>query len=223
MFVLLIGFLLGACSAKKDADKVADAQACLNSSTQATAMDCVSKVDGVETAAAYTVRCAAIFIRQGFSQPAFVAQAATQIKSGSGSSSTTAVMEAFEFRALSTLTENYNQSQTALDYCSRSSSKGLSFLATTASLATTSKYLTSVVSGCSSSADTATQLACLKNANDTAADTAVGTIVSGAYATNCSGAQAGANQALCDQFTTATSTCAPTDYACIGAKFLDSY
>lgn len=225
IFVLVgsIGFL-SACANKKEADKVADAQACLNASNQGTALDCLSKVEGLDSAAANTIRCAAIFIRQGFSNPSFVAQAANQIKSGSGKSATLAIMTAFEFKALASVSDNYTMSQDALRYCSQSGSKGLGFLATSSSLATTSKYLSSVIVGaCGSAGDTAAQLTCLKNQNNSTADAAVGTVVAAAYQANCQGTQAGANKEFCSQFASATAACASTNYSCIGGSFLDQY
>ncbi|MEI7973211.1 MAG: hypothetical protein WCH11_02465 [Bdellovibrio sp.] len=229
-FILIIFVLVGSvgllsgCANKKEADKVVDAQACLNASSQGTALDCVSKVEGLDSSAANTIRCAAIFIRQGFSNPTFVAQAANQVKSGSGKSATLAIMTAFEFKALASVSENYTMSQDALKYCSQSGSKGLGFLATSASLATTSKYLSFVIVGaCGSAGDTAAQLTCLKTQNNTTADAAVGTVVAAAYQTNCQGTQAGANKEFCSQFATATAACASTNYTCIGSSFLEQY
>jgi hypothetical protein len=224
-FLLSLGmFALLACANKKDSDKVAEAQVCLNSSTQSNALDCLTKVEGLDSAAANTIRCAAIFIRQGFSSPSFVAQAANQIKSGSGKSATLAVMTAFEFKSLASVTDNYNMSQEALRYCSQSGSKGLGFLATSASLATTSKYLASVVVGaCGAAGDTAAQLTCLKNQNNSTADAAVGAVVSAAYQANCQGSQSGANKEFCNQFAAATASCTSSNYSCIGGSFLDQY
>ena len=216
-------FFLVHCSGKKDADKVAEAQVCLNSSTQSTAADCVSKVDGLDSPGANAIRCSAIFIQQGFSNPETVASIANTAKNGTGSSSTAAIMGAFAFRALSTPIANYNQSQQALTYCSNAGSKGLAFLATTAGLATTANYLTTITAGCTSTNDVTAALNCLKGANNASADSAVGTVVLSAYTVNCVGTQSGANQEFCSQFTTATANCAAGDTACIGGQFLNNY
>lgn len=223
VFVPFLAFGLVNCSGKKDADKVADAQACLNSAVASTAADCTSKVEGLTTAGANSVRCAAIFIQQGFSNPATIASVANTAKSGTGTSSTTAVMGAFAFRALSTPLDNYNQSNQALAVCADSGSKGLAFLATTASIATTANYLSSVTAGCTGSSDVTAALSCLKGADNATADAAVGTVVVSAYQSSCTGTTSGANQEFCTQFAAATAGCAATDTACIGAAFLDRY
>src|SRR4051812_40545203 len=71
---LTLSVILVSCG-KKDADKIGEAQLCLDKATPATAAECKVMVEGIEATGAYTIRCSANFISEGFTQAARFKQA----------------------------------------------------------------------------------------------------------------------------------------------------
>jgi hypothetical protein len=69
--------------AEKDADKVGDAQICLNEGRSPST--CMAKVAGLETPAAYSIRCASMFIAERFTDPQKYIDAFAQLNSNSSS------------------------------------------------------------------------------------------------------------------------------------------
>ena len=61
----LFSFTILGCAAK-EADKIADAQSCLDKANPSNVSECMDKVQGIETQQAYVIRCAGKFIQEGF-------------------------------------------------------------------------------------------------------------------------------------------------------------
>src|SRR5262245_51594471 len=75
LFIMGSLLLFTGCSKETDADKIADAQACLDTATAAEAATCVAKVDGLESPAAYLIRCAGKFVKEGYNDSTKLAAA----------------------------------------------------------------------------------------------------------------------------------------------------
>ncbi|MFN7824465.1 MAG: hypothetical protein ACK5P6_03800, partial [Pseudobdellovibrionaceae bacterium] len=62
--IALSSLLISGCGKETDADKIADAQACLDTATPANVSDCVDKVSGVSGKGAELIRCVAVYVKQ---------------------------------------------------------------------------------------------------------------------------------------------------------------
>lgn len=132
IIVPLFFFFISSCG-PKDIDKVGDAQACLNSATSATASSCMSKVDGLETTAAYNIRCAAMFIQEGFTSPTKFTNA---LNSLNGTTGTSSFMGLITFSSQGTIASDDANAATAFDYCYKSGGKGATLISAFGYMAT---------------------------------------------------------------------------------------
>jgi hypothetical protein len=205
---------------KKDADKIGEAQLCLDKATQATAAECKAMVDGIEKSGAYAIRCSANFITEGFTQPARFKQAFDAFDNNS-TNNTEAFMSVMTFKSQTTIDENVTFANETFEYCNKTGSKGLMLLGTMASTSTTlSKVANTLTGGSSGTTPDATQinqaLNDLKNGNNPAAVQAIGTVVSSTYAASCQSGS-GANQSICEQLNEALEGIDLSDPAAVGA------
>lgn len=215
---------------KKDADKIGEAQLCLDKATQATAASCKTMVDGIDTKGANTIRCSANFIQEGFTEATRFKQAFDAFDNNS-TSNTEAFMSVLTFKSQSTMDLNATFAEETYGYCSKTGSKGLMFLGTMASTATTfAKVAYSLTGGASGTTPTAQQindaLTDLKNnpssGSNASTISAVGTVVASTYTTSC---QTGsdANQSMCDQLNTALAGVDLNDPAAVGAAVIANW
>jgi hypothetical protein len=126
---LIITSALFSC-AKSDKNDLKEAQLCLNSSAPADARSCITKIASINTAQANKLRCAAVFISEGFNTPASFTTALDQINGGTtgcagGCSSTVNVINSFNFHNgdvtdPAVRTRNADVSVEAFNYCSQS-------------------------------------------------------------------------------------------------------
>lgn len=206
---------------KKDADKIGEAQLCLDKATQATAAECKAMVDGIEKTGAYAIRCSANFIAEGFTQPARFKQAFDAFDNNS-TNNTEAFMAVMTFKnSGSTVDENSIVANQTFEYCNKTGSKGLMLLGTMASTSTTlAKVANTLTGGSSGTTPDATQinqaLNDLKNGNNPAAVQAIGTVVSSTYASSCQSGSA-SNQSICEQLDDALKGVDLSDPAAVGA------
>lgn len=130
-------FLINAsCSSAGDIDKIGDAQECLDKYAregEGSLDTCVAKIDGVTTPAAYSIRCAAGYIREGFTAQGFI-DAFTEIETVSGSNVIN-FLNRMTFNGAgntgaSAVATNYATAQTVYGYCAESLGKGVTVLAT---------------------------------------------------------------------------------------------
>ncbi len=63
--LFILSFSVMSCQ-KNDTDLLQEAQSCLNTSPSSEARQCVSKISSITTPAAYKLKCAAIYIHEGF-------------------------------------------------------------------------------------------------------------------------------------------------------------
>jgi hypothetical protein len=205
---LLVSTTLVISCAKTDADKVGEAQACLDSATAATASLCMEKIEGLETTQSYVVRCAATFIMEGFDQPSRLTTAYGNMTNTGGASASIAVMNVLAFAS------GVTASNTNMAYCAKSGSKGLILLSGIANMATNIQAI--------GGACTTIDATCLSTAqNNTATQAAVGAAASAAYTANCTSGQT-SNTQFCTQFATA-SAASGGDQSCMGKQLMYAY
>lgn len=113
-------FLFG-CGSATDVDKIGDAQQCLNSATATTAMACTSKVDGLSSAGAYNIRCAAAFVREGFANPTKYTNAFSNLNNGQGTSS---FMGLVSFSSTGNISTDAANANTTFSDCYSAGAKG---------------------------------------------------------------------------------------------------
>jgi len=220
-YSVLSGFLiLVACGGATDADKIAEAQNCLDVALASEAEACVSKVDGIESEGAYLIRCAGKFVKEGFNDPDKLAGAMSSIAGDTGASGSTAMMAALAFTAESTTALNSTSAQVALTYCTRANSKGLVLLSGLAQSATVLADLGADTN--LTGPELQTLMGTLQG--NPAAQAAVGTAVAAIYSSSCSGSST-TTGAYCEQFESVVATLpgGVTDTAALGQQIMICY
>lgn len=219
MTTLLVICLIAASGCgKKDSDKVAEAQACLDSSDSTSALSCMSKVDGIESEAANLIRCSANFIFQEFTSPTRLTKIADQMKSSGGSASAAIGLLSFAKASGSyTATDLMNQTST---YCVASKSKGMILLSQMALVGTTLSTLvgSDVTTKCDTADPAYNAADCQTAVQDQvcSADSAtLGTAAQTAYLQSCTGSSQ-SNSSVCQQF--AAVNAGTTDPTTIGVN-----
>lgn len=225
--LLCSSLYLTGCGGIKDADKIANAQACIDSSTSATVNSCLSKIDGLESKSAYLLRCVAKFIEDGFNESTRLSQVFQQISNTSGASQGVQVMSILGFKNGATMAINKSNATQALTYCQNSESKGLIMLSALASTATTLSAF-AVDSGISQC--TTLDSTCLTNAlnsdavkNNPDAQALVGNAAIAAYNSNCTNGNTSSGS-FCQQFGSAiTQAGGSSSSAAVGSQIMTCY
>lgn len=132
-----------------EADKIGDAQLCLDKATAGTASACLSKIEGIDTPAANVLRCSAGFIEEGFDQADRLINSIEQLDAGGEGSAGLMSLIAFKSKTGGALNKAFATATS--EYCQKSGKKGLSLLGTLAMSATT---LAALVDGALSSIST---------------------------------------------------------------------
>jgi hypothetical protein len=192
--IALSSLLISGCGKETDADKIADAQACLDQATPSNVSDCVDKVSGVSGKGAELIRCVAVYVKQEKTAADTIEDLFNAIQTpGGGSSALMTGMTPLIFSKYSP-TENKDDAADAADHCNASNSPGLAMLSTLSLTAT-------VITGGSGSAFAGSDLSdCATNPSVcTGPDKAlIGTAANLAYQQNCSGGAESAGD-LCTQ------------------------
>lgn len=193
---------------KRDIDKISEGQDCLDNSTSLTALNCLSKVEGVESAGANLIRCSAYFIDQGFADTTRLANVAQQISNASGSSqdNTFAALSVMGFTAQKySKSVNSSLSTTAGAVCEKSKSPGLIYLSSLSRIATTLLDLVGSFDPTSGIAPTAAEIeTALCTAPTDATKMAIGAAAIAAYQNDCVLHQGQGNQdSVCQQYAAA--------------------
>lgn len=210
-------FLCSSCE-KKDSDKVAEAQACLDAATADTALLCMEKVSGVNTESANLIRCSANFIYQRFTDPTRLSKIADQMKTGSGASSAATAIGLLAF-GRPTSAQALALMQETSSYCVASKSKGMILLSQMALIGTTLSNLVAgaaLITTCDTSDPAYDATACKDAVKDAACDAdsaTLGNAALTAYGQSCQGSSQ-SNSSVCQQF--ATVTAGTTDPTTIG-------
>lgn len=213
-----ITLTLSACQ-ETDQDRVADAQSCLDSASSATAAQCVSMVNGINSKGAYLIRCSGLFIQEGFMDASRLENAMDAIENSGGSGASQTMMSVLAFRNFGSGSANDQAAQQAVDYCNKAGSKGLVMLASVTSIATTAAALAGNPNPSQSDINQGLQDIVTAGPSSPQA-TAVGSAAIAAYDANCAG-DGGSFGQFCDQFESAMSGLSnPGD---IGVKLAQCY
>ncbi|MBC7370756.1 MAG: hypothetical protein H7326_04275 [Bdellovibrionaceae bacterium] len=194
--------LLISCGAK-DSDKIGEAQLCLDKAVQGAAAGCMEKISGIESKGAYTLRCSAGFIDEGFTQPARF-KSAFDALSTSGGLNTEAFFGVLAFNSKANSTANKNFASETYLNCTKSEAKGMMLLGSMATTATTLAALAVGGPYVNGAQPTPAQIngALTAALGDPVALAAIGSAVSTTYTASClTGTKADA--ALCSQLDSA--------------------
>lgn len=194
------------------------AQSCLDKlplAESANALSCVSSLNEIDTPQSSMLKCSALFIKQGFSNPEKLTQIAEQMKdSGSNTNNSTfVVIGLLSF----TGSDRQSESLSAVDHCSKSGSKGMTMLASLSSLATSAGQYSSIVDKCYTNQDD--PAACAAEVRDgvCAADSAaLGQIAITTYQTSCSGSDL--TNPMCVVYKEATLNGEDTNPSTVGSR-----
>jgi hypothetical protein len=203
LILILVALGLTACT-NPDANKVAEAQACLNKATRATASTCSAIVAGLTTSGAARIRCAAEFLHQGFSDPTTLSAALAQMDNGAGGtySDTSGAMAVFAFKTETLLPDNTTLASTTYSQCSNSGSPGLKFFSSLSVTATIAQEVNAAQVNNGTDMTNALQTLHADNtAGGQAKKTIVGTMLVDAYGTNCANAKP--DDTVCNQMAAA--------------------
>ena len=201
----LASLLLASACAKKDSDKISEAQDCLDKATSSTALLCMEKVSGVESEAADLIRCSSIFVYEEFASPAKLANISDQLKTPGAHSPTTAIGLLSFSKPDNGGAQSDAYSAKALDYCTKAKSKGMTLLASMARISTSLAAAlggTTIVDACSGATTTGCQAA-VTSAACSAPPAVVGAAALAAYQQSCATGSQSASS-VCTQFAAAS-------------------
>lgn len=119
------------CGAQSEKDLLAEAQFCLDTSTEGTAMSCISKISSFDSAEANALKCSAGFIEAGVVSPKNLSKAITAISNDSSGGSMVMLASLSFGNGKTTLADSTNSS------CAKSGSSGFALLGSMAKAATT--------------------------------------------------------------------------------------
>jgi hypothetical protein len=132
-WILLISLCVLGCSESVE-DRLGDTQICLDGVGPADAQACLSKINGIERAQAYTLRCSASFITEHFGRGDRIKKAFQLLEtSGEGAA---AFLGYFTFATQSTASANVEFAKLTKEYCAKSGQKSLKLLGVMAYTAT---------------------------------------------------------------------------------------
>ncbi|MGZ3774582.1 MAG: hypothetical protein ACXVCY_02015 [Pseudobdellovibrionaceae bacterium] len=196
--------MLTGCAKQSEKDTLAEAQFCLDKATNASTADvCMTKIQGLTSKQAYSLRCAAGFIASGITQPANISAALNSMKQNASTASVLGML-AFSSQTLA--------NQTFSD-CTASGESGLQLVA---AMAKTATVISNLATG-SGSIETQMQTAItnivtnLQSGDPTlqaqaiASATNIGGTIQTVYQTTCSGTVV-VNQEMCNSINSAISS-----------------
>lgn len=216
LFLIILAAVLTNCS-EKEADKIGDAQACIDKASKTTVNDCLSKIDGLTSQQAYLLKCSAGFIEQGFDDPNKFITAIKQLSANNsgGGSTMLGMMGVLAF-------DDKDKAAATLANCQKSKAKGFIMFASMANIATTigsvsgnlSNLITSIQTDPSTAQATMLNLVNTLN-SDPNAVTSIGATAIVAYDSNCSGTNS--TSQMCTTFTNAINSSGnPSDPTAVG-------
>lgn len=231
MILGLSAALLTGCEAEQtEKDMLAEAQFCLDDATTASAANaCMSKISGLSSPQAYSLRCAAGFVASGITTPANLSNALTAISEGGGP---TEMLSALNFGDVALV------NQTASD-CNASGKEGLALIGAMAKSATALSNAAEILnlgscggdlSGCDTAAIEDAISDILSNPSAPAAEAAIeaiGSSIQTVYSSTCGGTN-NANTDICGDINQALAAANITDItntpiSQIGAALLEQW
>lgn len=230
--LVVLATLSLSCS-EKVADKVGDAQKCLDDYTSkgiGTLDQCEAKIVGVTTPAAYNIRCAAGYLREGFVTQTFI-DAFDEISTVSAGNVVN-FLDRMTFDSEGTIAQgpvesNYANVQTVYSHCAKSFGKGATILATFSYLVNSlynyecnSGGGTCKVNDTTLLASTLASVILDGTARATTYKSDLGSIVVSTHQVSCSASEA--NETLCEFLDRAiTNAGGPDNTAAVGQEFLE--
>jgi len=208
--------LLSCQGTKPEESLIVEAQNCLDKvgfQEGDAAQNCVAPLASLDSPQAYLLKCSALFIKYGFANPQRLILIAEQIENsgGSGTTGTAAAIGLLAFDGANAAAD----SQSVMDYCSKSGSKGMTIMASLASVATVINKLTgAIASACRTSPETcATAVAaevCFADSQT------MGEIAIVTYQTSCQSAEL--QNPMCAIYAQATQNGQETDPVVVGDR-----
>ncbi len=116
------------CAQQSDMNKVGEAEFCLDKATPATALECVDKVQGVDSPAADNIRCAGHFLYQGVTDTQTLSDALNELATGT-TSQIQAFMNFLLFTKEATTAANATRAYEAFNYCLKGGGKAAALIA----------------------------------------------------------------------------------------------
>lgn len=204
LLALSLSLLFSCQGTSREESEVVSAQSCLDRlklSQSSEALNCVANLTDIDTPQANMLKCSALFIKQGFSDPSRLAQVADQMtKSGAqGSNGTAAVIGLMAFSGSSAQQE----SEDAMTYCQKSGSKGMTLLASLTSVATALSAIGDIINQCTG--DSIDMNNCANEVRDnicTSSSADLGSVALVTYSTSCSGVEL--TNPMCEAYRIAT-------------------
>jgi len=193
-------------------DQIKDAQSCLNSATQSSALTCYNKVSGLSSSSASYIRCASLLMYQNVVSTTNLT-AIANMTSGSGVTTVMANL-AFTVNGGGSVanTADVTQAKDATTQCTASGSPGMQILASLSSVATVANNLVSgTFSASTIQTNAATIVATLPQAP---------ALLSMAYTQNCSGTVSSSNASYCTQYSAAITAAGAGNTSAIATYFL---
>lgn len=217
MGALSLSAVLVSCGPKQ-ADKIGQAQLCIDKAGQGEAAACLEKISGIETESASLLRCSAGFIDEGFTQPTRF-KSAFQALSGNGGNKTEAFMGVLAFSSKTTANANSTFAEETYQHCVKSNAKGFMLLGSMAKAATTLSSLAGGFTNGSQPSETDISNAINTAVNDPTARAAIGSAVATTYTASCkSGTQS--NESLCKDLDSALGGVDISDSNAVGNALL---
>lgn len=227
LFFCFVGVLLGSCGAR-DADKIGEAQACLDKASPSEASACAQKVEGIQTAAASGIRCSANFITEGFGSASKISSLLQGLESGGIDS----LLGLLTFTSKGNINSDNENANTTFQHCLNSGGKGSTLLMAfsnvtmaiysfaannaldpmdcpTAPSGSVYPFQTCLTSGINPAAAIDLQDQNSVNAGTIATQTAIGNTIIATHALSCSTGSS-ANQQMCLFFSDAISNAGGT-------------
>lgn len=204
LLTLSLSLFLSCQGTSREESEVVSAQSCLDKlklSQSSEALNCVSKLSDIDTPQANMLKCSALFIKQGFSDPNRLSQVAEQLtlSGAQGSNGTAAVIGLMAF----TGAEAQSEAESAMTYCQKSGSKGMTLLASLTGVATALSAIGDIINQCTGNniniddcANEVKDNICTSNSAD------LGAIALVTYSTSCTGVEL-ANP-MCEAYKIAT-------------------
>lgn len=221
--LIVLNVILSSCQ-KSDKNDLKETQLCLNTATSATALTCLEKITSNNTAQAFKLRCAAMFISQGYTTPSSFTSALNSINGsgcGGGCSSTVAALNGLNFHSgdpktvPSDRTANETAANLAFSYCSQSETNIYMQIASMFKIGTLATNMAYATTGAAGATPTEAELLAAVAALP-AAD--LGAIVNTTYAATCTNTTNASDEIkkYCGELSTSIAATNGTD-AAVGA------
>lgn len=226
VLVYFVFLVVNSCG-PKSIDKISDAQNCLNHAAANEVDDCLSKIDGVDSTAAYELRCAGAFIKEGFLDPNVFVDSLNSLTSGGVTATTFVnVLGLITFNNESSISSNNSNASAAFNNCYLSGGKATTFLSSFGYLSTALALYGSLNGVAYNNGDSASTLgtklatalaAAIADTTDATPgkanlETAIGSIVISTYQISCTGSVQ-ISESMCTKFKTAISSAVPAGSA----------